>query len=121
GNPASYSRENVPLNVDYHLPVSVKGYEENEFAMILGYPGRTNRWMPAAGIDQNVKFAYPAFVEVSKVAMDAMKPHMDANQKVRLDYASKYAGIANYWKNRQGMIDALTEHKTAESKRKQEE
>src|SRR5690606_23806289 len=51
----------------------------------------------------------------------AMKPHMDANQKVRLDYASKYAGIANYWKNRQGMIDALTEHKTAESKRKQEE
>ncbi len=121
GNPAKYSEENVPLNVDYHLPVSVKGYEEDDFAMILGYPGRTNRWMPAAGIDQNVNYAYPAFVESSKVAMDAMKPHMDANQKVRLDYASKYAGIANYWKNRQGMIDALKQHKTAETKRKQED
>ncbi len=121
GNPAAYSEDNVPLNVDYHLPVSIKGFQENDFAMILGYPGRTNRWMPAAGIDQNVKFAYPAWVEGSKTTMDAMKPHMDANQKVRLDYASKYAGIANYWKNRQGMIDALTQHKTADEKRKQEE
>jgi hypothetical protein len=121
GNPAAHSQENVPLKVDYHLPVSIKGYKENDFAMILGYPGRTNRWMPAAGIDQNVNYAYPAWVEGSKVAMDAMKPHMDANQQVRLDYASKYAGIANFWKNRQGMIDALKQHKTAQSKRKQEE
>lgn len=121
GNPAKYAEDNVPLQVPYHLPVSIKGIQEDDFAMILGYPGRTNRWMPAAGIDQNVNFAYPAFVESSKVAMDAMKPHMDANQKVRLDYASKYAGIANYWKNRQGMIDALKQHKTADTKRKQED
>lgn len=121
GNPAAFSPENVPLEVKYHLPVSIKGYQEGDFAMILGYPGRTNRWMPAAGIDQNVNYAYPAFVEGSKVAMDAMKPHMDANQQVRLDYASKYAGIANYWKNRQGMIDALKQHQTAEAKRKQED
>ncbi len=120
GNPAPYSTDNVPLEVKYHLPVSIKGYKENDFAMILGYPGRTNRWMPAAGIDQNVNYAYPAFVEGSKVAMDAMKKHMDQNQQVNLDYASKYAGIANYWKNRQGMIDALKQHKTAETKRKQE-
>lgn len=121
GNPAKYSEDNVPLQVPYHLPVSTKGVQEDDFAMILGYPGRTNRWMPAAGIDQNVNYAYPAWVEGSKAAMDAMKPHMDANQKVKLDYASKYAGIANYWKNRQGMIDALKQHKTAQSKRKEEE
>lgn len=120
GNPAAYSEDNVPLQPKYHLPVNIKGFEEDDFAMILGYPGRTNRWMPAAGIDQNVNYAYPAFVESSKVAMDAMKPHMDQNQQVKLDYASKYAGIANYWKNRQGMIDALTKHKTADAKRKQE-
>lgn len=120
GNPATYSQDNVPLEVKYHLPVSIKGYKENDFTMILGYPGRTNRWMPAAGIDQNVNYAYPAWVEGSKTSMDAMKPHMDANQNVKLNYASKYAGIANFWKNRQGMIDALKEHKTAESKRKQE-
>src|SRR5690606_19063753 len=56
-----------------------------------------------------------------KTAMDAMKKHMDANQQVKLDYASSYASIANYWKNRQGMIDALTHHQTAETKRKKEE
>ena len=88
--------------------------------MILGYPGRTNRWMNAAGIDQNVYFAYPAWVEASKVGMDAMKKHMDDDQAVKLNYASKYSGVANYWKNRQGMIDALKKHKTAATKRKQE-
>jgi len=120
GNPAAYAETNVPLQPKYHLPISTKGYKENDFAMILGYPGRTNRWMPAAGIDQNVKYAYPAWVEASKTAMDAMKMHMDKNQQVKLDYASSYASIANYWKNRDGMIQALTKHQTADEKRKKE-
>jgi len=120
GNPAEYSKENVPLKPKYFLPVSIKGIKEGDFSMILGYPGRTNRWMNAAGIDQNVKYAYPAWVEASKVGMDAMKKHMDKDQAVKLNYASKYSGVANYWKNRQGMIDALTKHKTAATKAKQE-
>lgn len=120
GNPAEYSPDNVPLKPKHHLPVSLKGVQENDFAMILGYPGRTNRWMPAGGIEQNVKFAYPAWVESSKLGMDKMKVHMDKDDKVRLDYASKYAQVANYWKNRQGMIDALTQHKTAATKAKNE-
>ena len=120
GNPAEYNENNVPLKPKYHLPVSLKGFQENDFAMILGYPGRTNRWMPAAGIDQNVNFAYPAWVEASKVGMDNMKKHMDQNQQVKLEYASKYAQVANYWKNRQGMIDALSKHQTAATKRAEE-
>lgn len=116
GNPAEYSPENIPMQPKHHLPVSLAGVKEGDFAMILGYPGRTNRWMPASGIEQNVKFAYPAWVEGSKTAMDAMKKHMDSDQKVKLDYASTYARLSNYWKNRQGMIDALTQHKTAEIK-----
>ncbi len=120
GRPAPYSKENVPLKPKYHLPISLKGIQEGDFSMILGYPGRTNRWMPAAGIDQNVFFAYPAWVEASKTGMDAMKRHMDKDQTVNINYASKYSGVANYWKNRQGMIDALTKHKTADSKRKLE-
>src|SRR5690606_4483212 len=63
GNPAAYSKDNVPLKPKYHLPISIKGFKEGDFSMILGYPGRTNRWMPAAGIDQNVHYAYPAWVE----------------------------------------------------------
>src|SRR5690606_11741244 len=108
GNPAAYSEDNVPLKPKQFLPIGIKGFKEGDFSMFVGYPGRTNRWMPAAGIDQNVQYAYPAWVEASKVGMDAMKKHMDNNQAVKLNYASTYSGVANYWKNRQGMIDALT-------------
>ena len=120
GNPAPYSKDNTPLKAKHHLAVNIDGVKENDFAMILGYPGRTNRWMPAEGIEQNVKYAYPAWVEGSKLSMDVMKKYMDNDESVNLTYASSYARIANYWKNRQGMIDALTAHNTAEIKRKSE-
>jgi hypothetical protein len=120
GNPAEYSKDNVPLQPKYYLPISLKGVKENDFAMILGYPGRTNRWMPASGIEQNIKFAYPAWVEGAKTGMDRMKVYMDKDATVRLQYASKYASTANYWKNRQGMIDALTKSGTVKTKTTQE-
>ncbi|MEY3727007.1 MAG: hypothetical protein RL098_466 [Bacteroidota bacterium] len=120
GNPADYSTSNVPLHPKHHLPINLNGVKEGDFAMIMGYPGRTNRWLPAGGIDQNVKYAYPAWVEASKTAMDAMKTYMDKDASVRLNYASKYARTANYWKNRQGMIDALTKFQTAAAKAKNE-
>ena len=120
GNPAEYSKDNVPLQPKHYLPVSLKGVQEDDFAMILGYPGRTNRWMPASGIEQNIKFAYPAWVEGAKTGMDKMKIYMDKDATVRLQYASKYASTANYWKNRQAMIDALTKNGTVKTKTKQE-
>src|SRR6218665_711109 len=121
GDPAADSKDNVPLKPKHHLPVSIKGVKENDFAMILGYPGRTNRWMPAGGIEQNIKYAYPAWVEGAKTGMDVMKKYMDKDATVRLQYASKYASTANYWKNRQGMIDALTKAGTVDTKAEQED
>ena len=120
GNPADYSTNNVPLKPKHHLPISLKGYKLNDFAMILGYPGRTNRWMPAQGVAQNIDYAYPAWVEASKVGMDNIKKYQEQNQKVNIDYASKFAGLANYWKNRDGMIVALKEHQTVAKKSKLE-
>ena len=120
GNPADYSENNIPLKPKHFLPVNIGGVKENDFAMILGYPGRTNRWMPAGGIEQNVKYAYPAWVEGAKTGMDAMKKHMDKSEEINLMYASKYSQTANYWKNRQGMIDALTKFGTAKTKAAQE-
>jgi hypothetical protein len=120
GNPADYSENNVPLQPKHYLPVNIGGVAENDYAMILGYPGRTNRWMPAGGIEQNVKYAYPAWVEGAKTGMDNMQKYMKENDEIRLKYASKFASTANYWKNRQGMIDALTKSGTAKSKAKQE-
>ncbi len=120
GNPVDYSENNVPLHPKHYLPVNLNGVKEGDFAMILGYPGRTNRWMPAGGIEQNVKYAYPAWVEGAKTGMDNMKKYMDQSAALRLVYASKYASTANYWKNRQGMIDALSKAKTSQSKAAQE-
>ena len=120
GTPADYSENNVPLKPKHYLPVNLGGVKENDFAMILGYPGRTNRWMPAGGIEQNVKFAYPAWVEGAKTGMDAIKKYMNQSDALNLVYASKYASTANYWKNRQGMIDALSKFGTAKSKAVQE-
>lgn len=120
GNPADYAETNVPLQPKHFLPVNTGGVKENDYAMILGYPGRTNRWLPAGGIEQNVKFAYPAWVEGAKTGMDNMKKYMDQSDALRLVYASKFASTANYWKNRQGMIDALTKFETAKSKAAQE-
>ena len=118
--PAAFSTDNVPMKPKHYLPINIQGFKAGDFSMILGYPGRTNRWMPAEGIEQNVEFAYPAWVEGSRLGMDVLKKYMDQDTEVRLAYASKYAGVANYWKNRQGMIDALKQHKTAEAKRKNE-
>lgn len=120
GNPTEYSENNIPLQPKHYLPINISGVKENDFAMILGYPGRTNRWMPASGIEQNVKFAYPAWIEGAKIGMDNMKKYMDKSDALNLMYTSKYAMTANYWKNRQGMIDALTKFKTSKSKATQE-
>lgn len=117
GNAAEYSINNIPLKAKSYLKVNFNGMQEKDFAMIMGYPGRTNRWQSSYWIDQNVNYGYPAWVEGSKRSMDSMKEFMDKDQAVRLLYASDYASTANYWKNRQGMIDALTKHKTAEAKR----
>ncbi len=121
GNPAEYSETNVPLKPKHHLPISLKGYKPGDFSMILGYPGRTNRYLTSFGIEQMVDKDYPAWVEASKVAMDVMKKYMDKDKATQLDYASQYASVANYWKNRAGTIDAVKKNGTVAEKRKLEE
>ena len=119
-NPAEYSMNNVPLKPKHFLPVSLKGYKPGDFAMIIGYPGRTNRYLTSFGIEQMVNKDYPAWVEASKLSMDVMKKYMDKDDATRLDYASQYASVANYWKNRQGTIDAVQKNGTVGEKQKAE-
>lgn len=117
GNPAEYSPNNVPMKPKHSLPISLKGYKPGDFAMIVGFPGRTNRYLTSYGIEQMVNKDYPAWVEASKVAMDVMKKYMDTDQATKLDYASQYASVANYWKNRQGTIDAVNKNGTIADKK----
>lgn len=121
GNPAEYATGNVPLKPKHSLPISMKGYQPGDFAMIVGYPGRTNRYLTSYGIDQMVNKDYPAWVEASKTAMDVMKKYMDKDQATKLGYASQYASVANYWKNRQGTIDAVIKNGTITDKQKVEQ
>ena len=121
GNPAEYSPSNVPLKPKHFLPVSLKGVKPGDFSMILGYPGRTNRYLTSYGIQQMVNKDYPAWVEASKLAMDVMKKYMDKDKGTQLNYASQYASVANYWKNRQGTIDAVIKNGTITDKQKVEE
>lgn len=116
GNPAEYSPNNVPLKPKHHLPVSLKGIKPNDFTMIMGYPGRTNRYLTSYGINQLITKDYPAWVDASKATMDVMKKYMDKDQAIRLDYASSYSSTANYWKNRAGTIEAVLKNKTINAK-----
>lgn len=121
GNPAEYSATNVPMKPKHSLPISLRGYQPGDFTMIVGYPGRTNRYLTSFGIEQMVTKDYPAYVEASKVAMDVMKKYMDKDQATKIDYASQYAGVANYWKNRQGTIDAVNKNGTIKQKQELEQ
>jgi len=120
GNPAEYSLNNVPLKPKYHLPVSVKGVQPGDFTMIVGYPGRTNRYLTSFGINQLVTKDYVGWVDASKTAMDVMKKYMDKDTGTRLDYASQYASVANYWKNRAGTIESVNKNGTIADKQKVE-
>lgn len=120
GNPSEYKPTNVPLKPKHFLPVSLKGVKPGDFSMILGYPGRTNRYLTSFGINQMVTKDYPAWVEASKLTMDVMKKYMDKDKATQLNYASQYASVANYWKNRQGTIDAVKKNGTITDKQELE-
>ncbi|QDP85389.1 S46 family peptidase [Chryseobacterium sp. SNU WT5] len=121
GNPAEYAPGNVPMKPKHALPISLRGYKPGDFTMIVGFPGTTNRFLSSFGIEQMVTKDYPAWVEASKMAMDVMKKYMDKDQATKINYASQYASVANYWKNRQGTIDAVNKNGTIADKKKLEQ
>jgi len=116
--PATFSKDNVPYKPAYHLPVSIKGVQDGDFAMIMGYPGSTDRYLSSWGVQQKIGVEYPAFVASRDLKLKIMKQFMNADAAVRINYAPKYAQTANYWKNRIGMINALTENGTVAKKEK---
>ncbi len=98
GKPAEYAPENIPLKPKHHLPVSLDGVQENDFAMVFGYPGSTNRYLTSFGVNLAIEETNPARVKIRGKKLEIMKEGMDADPAVRLAYASKYARISNYWK-----------------------
>jgi hypothetical protein len=96
--PAAYSIENVPYKPKYFFPISLDGVKENDFTMVLGYPGRTQEYLPSIAVEQLVNTLNPAKIEVRDAALKAQDRFMRKDQAIKIQYASKYASVANYWK-----------------------
>ena len=105
-NPADYSEDNVPYSPERHLRISLAGYEEGSPAMIMGYPGTTNRFMTASELAEQRERNEVA-IKVRTVRQDVLMADMQADPKIMIQYASKYAGSSNGWKKWIGMNETF--------------
>ncbi len=108
--PAEYNEENVPYHPKRWAQVSMQGYKEGDYAMTIGYPGSTNRYLSSYGIKEMRDADNATRAQVRGVKQDIMIRHMRADEAVRIKYDSKYASSSNYWKNSIGMnkcIDSI--------------
>lgn len=116
--PADFSDSNVPLKPRHSLPISLKGVKQGDYAMIMGFPGRTNRYLSSYGVEQAISLEQPKIVDVRAKKLEIMKKYMDKDVAVRLHYSSKYAQVANYWKYFIGQTKQLKANHVADKKRK---
>ncbi len=119
--PAAYSKDNVPYKPAHYLPISLDGVEENDFTLVFGFPGRTNEYLPAVGIDQIVNVLNPAKIEVRENALQIVDGFMRADNDIKIKYASKYASIANYWKKWIGENQGIEKSNAIQKKRELEQ
>lgn len=120
GKPADYAEENIPLRPKHHLPVSLNGVKEGDFAMVMGYPASTNRYLSSFGLRQAMEQSNPSKIKIRNQRLKCLKEDMGKNEEIRLKYASKYASISNYWKYFSGQnkrleqLDVLAEKQALE-------
>ena len=116
GNPADYSADNVPLTPKHHLPISLDGVKQDDFTMIWGFPGSTERYMSSYGIDYNVETFYPIIIDIFGKQLEVMEEFQKADPAINLMYADSHASLANTWKNFIGQCQMLRKNKVSEAK-----
>ena len=121
GKPAEYAADNIPLKPKYYLNVSTKGVKDGDFAMILGYPGGTTRYETSLAVKIKTEIENPAIVNLRDVRLKLMFDEMKKSDAVRLQLASNYAGIANYWKFFDGEAKQLLKYDVYGQKKAEEE
>lgn len=117
---AKFSKDNKPYTPKYYFPINIQGPQEKSYAMILGYPGRTQRYTYSEGIRYYSEKERPMRVKVRRDILDIYEEYMHKDPKIKLMYADKYAGLSNYWKKFMGEADALKKLSIYE-RRKEEE
>ena len=118
--PAPYSEENVPYKAEKWLNISLDGIEEGDFGMIMGFPGSTERYMTSSEIDYMLEVDNPQRIYIRGERQKILREAMDADQAIRIKYASKYARSSNYWKNSIGMSRGIEKLNVRDKKAKQE-
>ena len=119
--PADYSIDNVPYTPKHFLPVSTSGVKEGDFTMVMGYPGRTQEYLPAVAIKQITEILNPTKIEIRATALKIQDEFMRKDQAIKIKYASKYASVANYWKKWIGENQGLKKSNAIAIKQKQED
>ena len=117
GKPATYSEDNIPYQPKYFLPISLKGVEKGDFAMIMGYPGSTNRYKTSFGVKNTMEVTNTVRVEVREKLLEVWDDYMSTSQKARIQYASKFARSSNYYKYSIGQNNGLTNLKVIDKKK----
>jgi hypothetical protein len=120
GSPAEYNENNIPLKPKYSLPISLKGVKKDDFAMVWGYPGRTDRFLTSYGIKLATEQTNPSIVKIRDKKLSILKEFMDASPTVKIQYAAKYAESSNYWKYFIGQTKGLNRLKVYDKKQEQE-
>ncbi|SFJ11556.1 S46 family peptidase [Myroides guanonis] len=115
--PASYSKDNVPYTPKHFLPISLDGVAEDDFTMVFGYPGRTQEYLPSFAVEQILNDLNPAKIGIRDVALKVTNEFMRNDEAIKIQYASKYAGIANYWKKWIGESQGLEKSNTVGAKK----
>lgn len=105
--PADYSKDNVPYKPKYHFPISMKDVEKNDFTMVYGFPGRTSEYLSSYAVDMIMNESDPAKVKIRETRLSVMGSEMKLSDSVRIQYSSKYASLANYYKKWIGEINGL--------------
>lgn len=121
GKAANYSADNIPLKPKYFLPVSIKGFKDGDYSMIFGYPGSTNRYETSYGVKLSTDINNPTLVKLRTVRLKYMLDEMRKSEANRLQLASEYASLANYWKFYDGETKQLIKYDIYGKKKKQEE
>ncbi|MGC4233976.1 MAG: S46 family peptidase [Niabella sp.] len=118
--PAPYSPDNVPYKPKRALSISMSGMEEGDFTMIFGFPGRTTEYLPSEAVNQIMTVNDPAKILVRDKALAVIDKYMRADEAIKIQYASKYAGISNAWKKWQGEVLGLTNTNAVAKKQRYE-
>ena len=116
-NPAPYSKDNVPYKPKKYLHISTKGVKEGDFTMVYGFPGRTQEYIHSEGVRYTEEIGDPHKIHLRTIKLGIMDKYMKDSQKVRIQYSSKYAGVANAWKKWQGEVKGLKKMKTVAAKK----